>query len=673
MQTQDAQRNIESTFIGKKRKFKIEASAKAFQILSSNLYSDKPLAIIRELSCNALDSHWDAKQEKPFKMTLPSAINPTFELRDYGTGMSPEKTEKLYSTFFASDKNGTNDAIGGLGLGSKSPFSYTDTFTLISYWHGVKHTWLCMLDEDGEPATQKVSEEPSDETSGIQYIIPVKTEDFSSFRTRAQKVLKYFPVDAYEVNCDVFPVEYAIQNEVYAIRNDAPYGEKHLNIIMGPVAYKIQKGALPDEISGKYSSLFRDKPFDIFCKIGDIDVQPSREALSYDKRSSQEIAQVLETVAHRIKADIEKELVACTTYLEACEKAEELGAYYSSRSSALKWRSRTTEATFDCAGSDLVNYSDITDGNALRLKYNAYFHLRLSQVVGAQLVYYDSSIPLNNLRLKHHLTENSDTFFHVYRDMDALLEHMWNIEVFDYIDAEDLPVPVREKTIRDGRPLRSVPVKLKKRVVGSAWSALKETVEEINARDNVCWAPLEGNGNEPWAKSSHSSMHVALCGLDSDITFIGIPKSLMHKVKLFTIPDIETMLRWKLIEFIDTEKRYAAAFIARSEIDWMRDLALHAPRKWNHLEVYQYAQLYNEGTHILRAYKDVAKKLNWDTEKQFSYITESKYLKKYKIFEALDNLYTNQSVFVNNVFELTDAGEKDGVHNQQQISDDNRE
>ena len=41
---------------GKSQEFTIAASAKAFKILSSNLYQNKIRAIVRELSCNAFDA-----------------------------------------------------------------------------------------------------------------------------------------------------------------------------------------------------------------------------------------------------------------------------------------------------------------------------------------------------------------------------------------------------------------------------------------------------------------------------------------------------------------------------------------------------------------------------------------------------------------------------------------
>ena len=66
--------------------YTIEATAKAFSILSDQLYSNKVRAVVRELSTNAYDSHVDAGNgDKQFEVHLPSNMEPTFSVRDYGT------------------------------------------------------------------------------------------------------------------------------------------------------------------------------------------------------------------------------------------------------------------------------------------------------------------------------------------------------------------------------------------------------------------------------------------------------------------------------------------------------------------------------------------------------------------------------------------------------------
>ena len=114
--------------------YSIDATAKAFAILSDGLYSNKILAVVRELSTNAYDSHVAAGcPEKPFDVTLPTSLDHEFSIRDYGTGLSKENCMSLYTTCFRSDKTDSNDAVGCLGLGSKSPFAYTDQFMVESF------------------------------------------------------------------------------------------------------------------------------------------------------------------------------------------------------------------------------------------------------------------------------------------------------------------------------------------------------------------------------------------------------------------------------------------------------------------------------------------------------------------------------------------------------------
>lgn len=93
--------------------YKILANEKMFSILSSKLYTDKIMAPIRELLCNAYDAHIAAGiPERPLEVHLPSANSLTFKIRDFGPGLSAEDMLELYTTYGASTKNLSNDFIG---------------------------------------------------------------------------------------------------------------------------------------------------------------------------------------------------------------------------------------------------------------------------------------------------------------------------------------------------------------------------------------------------------------------------------------------------------------------------------------------------------------------------------------------------------------------------------
>ena len=83
MKTNVALRSVESEHIQAQGSFTIKATGKAFRILSDGLYSDKILAVVRELSCNAYDAHVAAGMFVPFEVHLPHALEPWFSVKDF--------------------------------------------------------------------------------------------------------------------------------------------------------------------------------------------------------------------------------------------------------------------------------------------------------------------------------------------------------------------------------------------------------------------------------------------------------------------------------------------------------------------------------------------------------------------------------------------------------------
>src|SRR5574343_107469 len=103
--------------------FKIQASGKTIKLLSDTIYSNKGLAVVRELGCNAYDAHvMVGRENDPFEVHIPDAADKTFRIRDYGPGLSPEDMHSIYSTYGHSTKTEDERTTGALGIGSKSPF-----------------------------------------------------------------------------------------------------------------------------------------------------------------------------------------------------------------------------------------------------------------------------------------------------------------------------------------------------------------------------------------------------------------------------------------------------------------------------------------------------------------------------------------------------------------------
>lgn len=266
--------------VGEVGDFKIKASAKAFSILSSGLYANKIKAIIRELSCNALDSHTAAGNTQPFDVHIPSSLEPYFYVRDYGTGLNHEQVSQIYTTYFESTKTDSNAYIGALGLGSKSPFSYTDNFTVTAIKEGVKRIYTAFINGEGVPAIALMGEEESTEPAGVEVKFSVNDRyDFGKFYDEARNVFRYFkqrPNILGATDFDFSDIEYETENIIPGVH--ATKGSV-TRAVMGNIAYPVEIPS-SDKVLGGLHNLLKCG-LEMHFEIGELDFQASREGLSY--------------------------------------------------------------------------------------------------------------------------------------------------------------------------------------------------------------------------------------------------------------------------------------------------------------------------------------------------------------------------------------------------------
>jgi len=188
---QETKLPLETFGLDRAQSFKIKATGKAFKILSDGLYGNKPKAVIRELACNAYDSHVQAKVDRAFEVHLPISMEPWLAVKDWGVGLAEEEVLRLYVTYFESTKTNSNEFIGALGLGSKSPFCYSDGFMVISRFEGRVKTYNAFLDSQGTPCIAKVLDSPTRESNGLEVRVGIEPEDFDIFHSTRYRSSKY--------------------------------------------------------------------------------------------------------------------------------------------------------------------------------------------------------------------------------------------------------------------------------------------------------------------------------------------------------------------------------------------------------------------------------------------------------------------------------------------------
>jgi hypothetical protein len=285
--------------VGQINSFNIKATAKSFHILSSGLYANKIRAIIRELSCNAVDSHVAAgKKDTPYDVHLPSTFEPWFSVRDYGTGLSHNQVTGIFTTFFESTKTDSNDYVGALGLGSKSPFSYTDNFTVTAIKDGVKGIYTAFINDSGVPSIALMTSENTTEANGVEIKFSVNERyDFDKFRQEAEIVYRYFEKVPNVKGNSNFAVKKPEYETVDIIPGVHSYKSDHATTsraIMGNIAYPIDVPNAEKNL-GPLVQLLKCG-IEMHFNIGELDFQASREGLSYIQSTIDAIKKKLEAL-----------------------------------------------------------------------------------------------------------------------------------------------------------------------------------------------------------------------------------------------------------------------------------------------------------------------------------------------------------------------------------------
>ena len=296
--------------------FSVEMNSMLFRSVIDGIYADKLRSPFRELCTNAFDAHKDAnKADVPFDVYLPSGFNPLFAVRDYGLSMSHEQIMGLYSTMFSSSKRDSNDAVGMIGLGSKSPFAYTNVFTIKTWRAGIKRIYSCFIGDDDVPQIALLSTSHSTEPEGTEVSFGVKPEDVARFREVTGEVLFGFEPKPRILNetykwPTVTPL---FKGDGWVVYNKAevPFGS--LMARQGCVLYPIDPVAL-----GMANHPLFNWACVIDFPIGQLSVSTSREALGYDTTTKANVKQGIEDALVKMTSMVQGDIDKQSTWLDAC-------------------------------------------------------------------------------------------------------------------------------------------------------------------------------------------------------------------------------------------------------------------------------------------------------------------------------------------------------------------
>ena len=317
--------------------FGIGDAGMILEILRTKIYSDPILAICREITCNARDAHREVgTPDRPIEVHFPNAWSTNLIIKDYGPGISPSRMTDIFTKFGSSTKRSDNIQTGGFGLGCKTPFAYSDTFTVNTIVDNVKYTYSAYIDETRVGQMSLLQKQPTSDENGTSIEIPISKGDYTTFTNMIVKVTQHWDIKPLLFGQN--PPPWKTYDYVYTgTRWKLPsYGDDNYRrysynqnqtsfALIDGIAYKLDIPSLVIPSLVNATNLHKavlNTGFHIDFNIGDLSLTASRDSIHYDEATQKVIIDRINDLCKEIVDIISDKIKNATSYVEACNAYE---------------------------------------------------------------------------------------------------------------------------------------------------------------------------------------------------------------------------------------------------------------------------------------------------------------------------------------------------------------
>jgi hypothetical protein len=316
-------------------------------LLQANMYSNKIQTPVQEYLLNALDSHRvSGKDTTPFRVGLPTKMEPIFSVRDFGPGLSRQDIVECFSVLGKSTKRHSSKFAGGYGIGGKSGFAYTDSFNVISFYNGVKSTYVAYRStENPSGGMKKTREESTTEPNGLEIQIPLKSSsDIPAFIAAVYRAVFLWPtkpiltgilahetpsyiIDTVMQDCEFRGDDWAyVDNKVIgAVTGICDYNQNiKICLAVDGIPYlcptelqnqtKIADDAQPDTMISLLRKIaVKDKTLVLFFAVNEIEIATSKEAVERTDKTAKAVLARMVQVRTELYDQVHKKLMVGDT------------------------------------------------------------------------------------------------------------------------------------------------------------------------------------------------------------------------------------------------------------------------------------------------------------------------------------------------------------------------
>ncbi len=659
----DATRNV-TTNIKTAKTFSIsENSTKLFAMLSNFLYKDKELSVLTELSSNALDAHaMLGKQDTPIEVTMPTPLVPEVTIRDFGPGMSKDNVYLFLTTYGESSKQADANAIGGFGIGSKSPAAVTDTWTIHSYHEGIHTQYLVFIDSHGIPSLTEIMSEDTTE-SGLAVSIPIKPGSTRLWESAVSSAYRAYPVK---------PIVHNFTGNIHSIKIAHDYGNFFLservtgygrtgNVIINHRIYPINLNVIEDPV---FNMLLRQP--EVFLRFGssELSVSLSREELQYDTKTINAIkARAKEALGH-LKVDWDVQVAEAavheiqysmygTKFLDDRFQTSDLHMLYDKLGTGDKFFSQkygyaTKNIGFELSANPGILKYYIRGERVIKYKSQYTFFqyspitsykskgdlsISLGKLDSVAFVEDDGKTSMVNLRVRQAYENNTSVNYVLIMDNFDFLHDFLKAKV---VKISSLPKPVITKTSTEKREKIESIVYTKYQ--NQFRKVTKEDLDKIEARKKVVAYVVFTNASTTSSTLPEYSPYIEILA-ELNIEVIGV-KDIKHAPRWTHHPKDALQLYYNNqikvladIQKIDYLNKIVTTYSKRFYVEMCRKLLFRTPS----------SSVWNELMHLI---KDLIDSTKDSTSKYSQYYVNS-------YFANLDKIETALNITTNKVYDKT--------------------
>lgn len=300
----------------------------------TNMYADPHRAVAREYMANAWDSHVAAGcTDRPIEVETNCGSfgdEPQFIVRDYGVGMSLADILDRYIRYGSSDKGGTNDQIGGFGIGCKVAFAIAEAFSVEAVKDGEHTVAVFTRGADDRPTHSTLLHEyGTDLPNGVTVTITLTRDDLRLVECAVYRLAETWHEGGLRFNGTIMHrPEYDTEHLPEGWCWSDSYGHR-LSVIMGGIEYPVESSTvatladkLPDGLV-QYALESRSAP-GLVCTlpVGAVDLPPSRESVRATPRTIKVLTEALATLQRDMQADYVTRAERADSLFEAAKVAE---------------------------------------------------------------------------------------------------------------------------------------------------------------------------------------------------------------------------------------------------------------------------------------------------------------------------------------------------------------